>query len=94
MTLHIQFWQGVLSAPLIYMVGGFLIHKGILLARWLKKVSKGHAVSQWPALWAVSWGLPRLNKDYCHFRQMDGKNWFSPRHEKFRVFPQPEDYGN
>lgn len=90
---HLPFWQGVLCAPLIYMAVAFLLHRGILMYRWAKKVAKGHAINQWPSLWAVSWGLPRLTKDYCHFKVMDGRTWFSPRMEKFRVFKTPEDLG-
>lgn len=84
------YWAGVISGPAILVVAAWWLHRMILLGRWLKTVARGHPFLQWPYLWAVSWALPKLTKEYCIFKQADGRSWFSPRLEKFRVLPRPK----
>ncbi len=94
MTIHISgFWEGVIIAPILYALAAWLLHHAILRAKWLKHNIKGHPVVQWPALWCVCWGLPKLTKDYCLFEKRNDRWWFSPRAEKFRILPRPEDQG-
>jgi hypothetical protein len=82
---------GILVGPFLWAAILWMAHLSILRLRWLVKVLKGSPVRMWPLLWMVSYALPKLGKDYAHFLTANGRQWVSPRTEKFRVLPRPED---
>jgi hypothetical protein len=88
-----QLLIGVLTGPFIWVAVLLILHLLILRLRWFAKVVSGSPMRMWPLLWMVSYALPKLGKDYACFMQANGRQWVSPRTEKFRVLPRPEDSG-
>lgn len=93
MILHLNnFWLGaLLGGPALYLGGLYILHNLILALKWLVRAARGSRPSQWLYLWAICWALPKLSKDFCHFKVFEDKMWFSPRLEKFALFSTPAE---
>ena len=82
-------WSGVLLAPVIYGIVMVLLGFSFRQVRAIKEWYLGLPISQWPAMMLVVAGLKVIRtKKYCHVMNYDGRVWFSPNTEGFKL---PED---
>ncbi len=82
-------WSGILLAPVIYGAVMMLLGFSFRQVRAVKEWYLGLPITQWPAMMLVVAGLKVVRtKKYCHVINHDGRIWFSPNTEGFKL---PED---
>ncbi len=88
------FWFNILIvAPAFWVCLFYVINLVFKIHRICKLLLKNNPIKSWIVLLCAAWSLPKLSKDYCFFEKRDGRYWFSPRLEKFKILPTPKDLG-